>query len=558
MIALGIEGTAHTFGAGVVARDGKILSNVSDMLKPDRGGIHPREAANHHAELAPGIIDRAVTEAGVSYRDLGLIAFSRGPGLGPCLRTAATAARALAASLDVPLIGVNHCVAHLEIGKLVTDAKDPVLLYVSGGNTQVIALKNGRYRVFGETLDIGIGNALDKFARELGMPFPGGPRVEELAKEGTQLLPLPYTVKGMDVAFSGMHTAALKLARAEPLPDVCFSFQETAFAMLVEVTERAMAHTGKDEVLLGGGVACNERLQQMCSEMAKARDGRSYCPPKSLCVDNGAMIAWLGILAHGAGARASIEESLIDQNFRTDDVEVVWEAQEARASDLVASHGHVIARGAEAIVEGARYHGREAVVKRRVPKSYRHAEIDARLRGARTKLEAKLLAEARRAGVRTPVVLDIRPLRGEIVMERLQGPRLREHLEGLPRETQKALLCAVGEGIARLHAAGIVHGDLTTSNLILLDDERASRAGTGGATAGTSRSVAFIDFGLGAVSNEIEDKGVDLHVLMEALEATHSGELSEAVLRGYGACPDHGAVEAKVREIVRRGRYRGG
>src|SRR3989304_4087197 len=207
MLALGIEGTAHTAGVGIVDDSCKVLANVYDMVRPEKGGIHPREAANHHAEVLAPLVRQAADAAGGSLSALGVVAFSQGPGLGPCLRTAATAARALALSLEVPLVGVNHCVAHLEIGRGGTGCEDPVLLYVSGGNTQVIAFARGRYRVFGETLDIGVGNMLDKFGREAGLPFPGGPILEKLAKGGSTLLPLPYSVKGMDVAFSGMLTA---------------------------------------------------------------------------------------------------------------------------------------------------------------------------------------------------------------------------------------------------------------------------------------------------------------------------------------------------------------
>src|SRR5438445_638076 len=155
MLALGIEGTAHTVGVGIVDDRCRVLANVYDMVRPEKGGIHPREAANHHAEAVVPLIRKAKDMAGVDLSEIDVVAFSQGPGLGPCLRTVATAARALALSLDVPILGVNHCVAHLEIGRGVTAAKDPVLLYVSGGNTQVIAFARGRYRVFGETLDIG-------------------------------------------------------------------------------------------------------------------------------------------------------------------------------------------------------------------------------------------------------------------------------------------------------------------------------------------------------------------------------------------------------------------
>ena len=325
MQCLGLEGTAHTVGAGVVRDEPPfVLSNVTRMYRPMEGGIHPRDAANHHAaELLPVIRD-ALDDADVTPGDIDLVGFSMGPGLGPCLRTVATAARSLALHLDVPLVGVNHCIAHLEIGRALTDAHDPVLLYVSGGNTQVIAFLNGRYRVFGETLDIGIGNCLDKLGRQMDMGFPAGPRIEELARQGSRYLELPYSVKGMDVSFSGILTAALALADDMALPDVCYSLQETCFAMLTEVTERAMAHTAKDEVLLGGGVASNHRLQDMVTTMARARDARCFVPPGDLLVDNGAMIGWTALLMHRAGVSMDVASTKVRQRFRTDEVDVVW------------------------------------------------------------------------------------------------------------------------------------------------------------------------------------------------------------------------------------------
>jgi N6-L-threonylcarbamoyladenine synthase/N6-L-threonylcarbamoyladenine synthase/protein kinase Bud32 len=324
MITLGIEGTAHTAGVGIVDEKANVLANVIEMYKPESGGIHPREAANHHADVLVPSIGKALSEAKLRSSDIGLVAFSQGPGLGPCLRTAATAARAFASSLGVPLIGVNHCVAHLEIGRATTGCSDPALLYVSGGNTQVIAFSNGRYRVFGETLDIGIGNMIDKFGRESGMGFPAGPLLEKKAADGKRLLELPYSVKGMDVAFSGMLTSALALAKRETLEDVAFSIQETAFAMLVEVTERAMAHVGKSEVLLGGGVAQNKRLQAMTSRMCEERGASMFVPRRDLCVDNGAMIAWTGYIMHRAGVRMAVVDTAVNQRFRTDDVDVTW------------------------------------------------------------------------------------------------------------------------------------------------------------------------------------------------------------------------------------------
>jgi len=329
MISLGIEGTAHTIGIGIVedTRERcRVLSNIIKIYRPEKGGIHPREAANHHANYVADLIKESIKKTGISFRDVDLISFSKGPGLGPCLRTAATAARALSLSLDKPIIGVNHCVAHLEIGRgTLAGCKDPVLLYTSGANTQIIAFAEGKYRVFGETLDIGIGNCLDKFGRTLELDFPCGPKIEELAKNGKQYLDLPYSIKGMDLAFSGLLTAAEQYYKnRRNLEDICYSIQETTFAALTEVTERAMAHTDKYEVLLGGGVAANKRLQDMVNTMARERGARFFVPSKDLCVDNGAMIAWLGLLMYKSGIRMSIEETVIDQYFRTDMVDVSW------------------------------------------------------------------------------------------------------------------------------------------------------------------------------------------------------------------------------------------
>lgn len=317
---LGLEGTAWNLSAAIVDEK-DVIAETTATYMPASGGIHPREAAQHHANHIARVIRETLKKGG---RDIDAVAFSQGPGLGPCLRTVATAARALALSLAIPLIGVNHCIAHIEVGRWKTSASDPVTLYVSGANSQVLAYRAGRYRVFGETLDIGIGNALDKFARSVGLPHPGGPKVEELAKQAARYIPIPYVVKGMDFSFSGLTTAAQESVKKNSLPDVCHSFQETAFAMLVEVTERAVAHTGKNEVLLAGGVGANARLREMLGFMCEDRGIEFYVPEKRFMGDNGAMIAYLGLLMYRAGYSTAISDSGVNPNYRPDDVEVVW------------------------------------------------------------------------------------------------------------------------------------------------------------------------------------------------------------------------------------------
>ncbi|MGD2067007.1 MAG: KEOPS complex N(6)-L-threonylcarbamoyladenine synthase Kae1, partial [Candidatus Bathyarchaeota archaeon] len=327
---LGIESTADDFGAAVVSFDGKVLSNANDTYAPKEGGIHPREAARHHAEVADKVLAEALETAAVKPRNISLVAFSQGPGLGPCLRTGATAARALASYLDVPLVGVNHCVGHIEVGKLATGATDPVTLYVSGGNTIVSAFEAHRYRIFGETLDIAIGNCLDVFARAVGLQqkkgSPFGAIVEQLARKGEKFVPLPYTVKGMDLSFSGLLTAAVSAFQQKKgsLEDICYSLQEVAFSMLTEVTERALAHTEKPEVLLTGGVAANKKLQSMLAVIAEEHDARFCVVPLKLAADNGAMIAWAGVLAYKSGITTPIEKSYVDVKWRLEEVYAPW------------------------------------------------------------------------------------------------------------------------------------------------------------------------------------------------------------------------------------------
>ncbi len=324
MICLGIESTAHTFGVGIV-EDKKILANERSIYVPKKGGIYPREAAEHHSNAAKQVLEKALQIAKIKLTDIDLIAFSQGPGLPPCLRIGGVAARVLALKMKIPIIGTNHCISHIEIGKLTTNAKDPVTLYVSGGNTQVIAFAEGRYRVFGETQDIGIGNALDQFARDCGLPHPGGPKIEALAKSG-KYLKLPYVVKGMDLSFSGIVTEALRLHRqGTKLEDLCFSLQETCFAMLTEVTERAVAHTDKQEVLLTGGVAANTRLQQMLKIMCEERGAKFFVVPHEYAGDCGANIAYTGLLMHKSAKKPfRLIDTKIRPKWRTDDVEIKY------------------------------------------------------------------------------------------------------------------------------------------------------------------------------------------------------------------------------------------
>ncbi|MCF7871582.1 N(6)-L-threonylcarbamoyladenine synthase Kae1 [Candidatus Woesearchaeota archaeon] len=324
-IILGIESTAHTFGVAVL-KGKKILSNQRKLFTTDKGGMIPAQVADHHVQIFDEVFTKAINESNINFKDIDFIAFSNSPGIGHSLRIGAFFARYLSLKLNKPLVPINHCIAHLEVGRFFSGLKDPILLYASGANTQIIAYESGKYRVFGETLDVGIGNFIDSFARELGLGFPGGPKIEELAKKGKQFIKLPYTVKGMDIALGGLLTKLKKMISSKEYAkeDLCFSVQETVFAMLVEVTERAIAHTGKNAVVLGGGVSCNLRLQEMVKSMCNERNIKFFCPERQFLVDNAAMIAINAMYLINAGQEFSFKKSSIKPYLRTDEVEIKY------------------------------------------------------------------------------------------------------------------------------------------------------------------------------------------------------------------------------------------
>ncbi|MFB6304621.1 MAG: bifunctional N(6)-L-threonylcarbamoyladenine synthase/serine/threonine protein kinase [Haloferacaceae archaeon] len=536
MRVLGVEGTAWAASAAVYDAESDAVLMESDPYRPESGGIHPREAAEHMSEAVPAVIEAVLDRAVEAYGPdpIDAVAFSRGPGLGPCLRIVGTAARALAGSLDVPLVGVNHMVAHLEIGRHRSGFDAPVCLNASGANAHLLGYRAGRYRVLGETMDTGVGNALDKFTRHVGWDHPGGPKVEAAAADG-EYVDLPYVVKGMDFSFSGITSAAKEAVDdGTPVEDVCRGLQETVFAMLTEVSERALSLTGRDELVLGGGVGQNDRLRGMLAEMCDARGADFYAPEPRFLRDNAGMIAVLGAKMYAAGDTLAVADSRVDPDFRPDEVPVTWRSDEP-AYVLGAGEGDEDGdgapevRGAEATVriEGDR------VVKTRVPKTYRHPDLDERLRRERTRREARLTSEARREGVPTPVVRDVDVREARLVLGYVGDRELRE----APTADR---VRTVGGHLARLHGAGVVHGDPTTRN-VRVDDDR----------------VYLVDFGLGYRSDHVEDHAMDLHVLRGSIRGTvdDATPLLDAAREGYAAVGDD-AVLDRLDAVEGRGRYR--
>ena len=328
MLCLGIESTAHTFGCSVVDSRGNMLSDARDVYKaPEGSGIHPREASRHHMEVSPDILKNALKSANVTMKDIDIVGYSAGPGLGPCLRVGAVVARTIAGFYKKPLVPVNHALGHIELGAILTGASDPLVLLVSGGHTMLLAFSHSRWRVFGETLDITVGQLLDQFGRALGFASPCGNEIEQLASQSAgKYLQLPYIIKGNDVSFSGLLTAAVKLASCNTeLADTCYSLQETAFAMLAEAVERALSFTSKKEMMIVGGVAANKRLAEMLESVCSRQDAKLFVCPIKFAGDNGAQIAWTALQEYLATKiNVRVEESTVQQSWRLDTVHVSW------------------------------------------------------------------------------------------------------------------------------------------------------------------------------------------------------------------------------------------
>jgi len=327
MLCLGIESTAHTFGCAVVDEKGKILSDARAVYRaPEGKGIHPREASRHHTEASHYVLKEALEQAGASMKDIDMVGYSAGPGLGPCLRVGAVVARTVAGYYKKPLVPVNHAIGHIELGTMLTSSSDPLVLLVSGGHTMILVFLEKRWRVFGETLDITIGQLLDQFGRAMGFASPCGGRIEQLALESSgEYLHLPYVVKGNDVSFSGMLTAAIKLASTRGVADVCYSLQETSFAMLAEAVERALSFTGKKEMMIVGGVSANGRLAQMLEMACERQQSRFFACPIKYAGDNGAQIAWSAMMDYRKTKKAvKIPDAFVTQSWRLDSVDVAW------------------------------------------------------------------------------------------------------------------------------------------------------------------------------------------------------------------------------------------
>ena len=323
MLGLGIESTAHTFSCAVIEKNGKkgkILSDVKKIYRPKDGeGIHPREASRHHIENCSNVLTECLSESKITIKDLDLVSYAAGPGLGPCLRVGAVVARSLSSFYNIPIYPVNHAIGHIELGKLLTGAVNPLVLLVSGGHTMLLAFLNKQWRVFGETLDITLGQLLDQFGRSIGFASPCGKNIEELASESSNYVTLPYSVKGNDVSFSGLLSATKPIAKKSK-SDACYSLQETAFAMISEAVERALSFTRKKELMIVGGVAANKRLSEMLQDVCRRHGCKFYVVPLRYAGDCGSQICWTGILESQVKKGSPLKDTFVTQSWRLDSV----------------------------------------------------------------------------------------------------------------------------------------------------------------------------------------------------------------------------------------------
>jgi len=327
---LGIESTAHTFGVGIINESLRILSDVRRQYFPPKGmGIEPFQTAEYHSKYSVDVVKKAIEEAGISIKEIDAIAYSKGPGLGPCLRIGATIARALSLKYNIPLYPVHHAIGHIELVRSYFNLSNPLIVLVSGGHTVITAYRGGRWRPYGETLDITIGNLLDVFAREVGLDFPGGPIIEKLASRGKRYVELPYNIKGCNFQFSGLLTKAIQLMKKGQvsIEDLSFSLQETAFSIIVEATERALTSL-KDSInslAITGGVASNNVLYEKLVKMANIHGLKVYRLDKRWNSDNGVQIAIVGLRMLQQGLEGvPPEEAYILQKWRFDEVDIQW------------------------------------------------------------------------------------------------------------------------------------------------------------------------------------------------------------------------------------------
>ena len=306
ILVLGIETSCDETAVSVVKNGREILSNVIDTQIPIHekyGGVVPEIASRNHIEAITRVTKKAIKDANITFDDIDVIAPTYGPGLVGALLVGLSYGKALSYALNKPLVGVNHLQGHISANYLThKDLEPPFLcLLISGGNTQIINVKSySEFEILGKTRDDSVGEAFDKVARVVGLGYPGGPKIDKLAKEGIPNIKLPKThfQDSLDFSFSGIKTAIINLAHKNPdinKADLCISFEKAVSEMLIENLSKAIEQTGAKKVAIGGGVSASPYIREALLNLEnKYKNLKVYMPDMKLCTDNGAMIASAG------------------------------------------------------------------------------------------------------------------------------------------------------------------------------------------------------------------------------------------------------------------------
>lgn len=303
IITLGIESSCDETAASIVKNGRDILSNIVDTQIPIHekyGGVVPEIASRNHIEAISRVVNLALKEANKTYDDIDAITPTYGPGLVGALLVGLSYAKALSFAINKPLVGVNHIQGHIAANYIThKDLKPPFLcMMMSGGNTQIVYVKDyAEFEVLGKTRDDAIGEAFDKIARVVGLGYPGGPKVDKLAKEGIANIELPKThFENLDFSFSGIKTAVINLHHKNPginKADLCASFEKAVTEVLIENIKKAIKQTGGKKLVLAGGVSANSYIRNEFLKLEQ-QGIKIYMPDLKLCTDNGAMIASAG------------------------------------------------------------------------------------------------------------------------------------------------------------------------------------------------------------------------------------------------------------------------
>ena len=321
VVVLGIESSCDETSAAIVVNGRKVLSNIINSqidIHTLYGGVVPEIASRCHVEVINQVVKEALKQANKTFEDIDVVSCTYGPGLVGALLVGVSYAKGLAYALQKPLVGVNHIEGHIAANYITHQELEPpfLCLIISGGHTHLVKINDyTSFEILGRTKDDAIGEAYDKVARVVGLGYPGGPKIDKLAYEGTPNIELPKTkIEGLNFSFSGIKTAVINLNHKNPdinKADLCASFEKVTTEMLIENVEKAIEQTGIKKVVLAGGVSANTYIRKEFDKFSKTNNIEIYYPELKLCTDNAAMIASAGYYDYVAGQKSELSLNAI-------------------------------------------------------------------------------------------------------------------------------------------------------------------------------------------------------------------------------------------------------